>query len=241
MADAAGAGGRLVGVTRHSDFPREARKLPVVGDAGGMDFERIAALKPDLVLAWLSGNSPADVQRLEQLGYPAWVGEPRRLGDIPRHLRAIGALSGTAAEAERAAADFEREIEALRKRYSGTPRVRVFYEVWRRPLMTVGGPHLISEVMALCGGENVFGQLTQLTPTVGLEALLAAKPGVVLGGSRPGGDPDYARRWREQALAPLRSLPVFYLDPDLIQRSTPRILEGAKAVCAALESARRAR
>lgn len=241
LAHAAGAGPRLVGVALHSDFPPEVRGLPQVGDSARLDFERIAALKPDLVLAWRSGNPPADVERLEQLGYPVHVTDARRVSDIARHLRAIGALAGTGAAAEKAAAEFERGVDALLFDYSFKRRIRLFYEVWRKPLMTVGGAHLISDVITMCGGENVFAGRAQLTPTIGPEALIAAKPQAVIGGARPGAGAAWLREWREQALAPLRALPVFYVDPDLLQRPAPRILEGAKAVCSALEQVRERR
>jgi iron complex transport system substrate-binding protein len=239
LAYAAGAGGRLVGVTRFSDFPPAARKITQVGDAARVDFERIVSLAPELIVAWRSGNSARDVERLEQLGYPVYVSEPRRLEHIARTLRALGALAGTAAGAETAAAGFERAIAELRRGQGAVRTVRVFYEMWRKPLMTVNGAHLISDVIALCGGVNVFRDARPLTPTVSLEALLAARPEAVLGGSRPGGDEDYAREWRVQALRPLREVPAFYIDPDHIQRATPRIAEGARAVCAALDEVRR--
>jgi iron complex transport system substrate-binding protein len=235
---AAGAGSSLAGTVRYSNHPPAARDIEIVGDALRVDFERIVALNPDLVLAWRSGNSAADMERLERLGYPVHVSEPRRLADIARQLRVLGALAGTAAAAGRAAADFERSIGELRRRHAAARRVRVFYEVWRKPLMTVNGAHLISDVLALCGGENVFGDVPQLAPAVTLEAFIAARPEVILGGTRPGGDDAYAREWRAQALAPMRGLPVFYIDPDLMQRPTPRIVDGAKAVCAALEQVR---
>ena len=236
MTHAAGAGARLVGVSRHSDFPPAVRALPQVGDAARVDFERIAALGPDLVLAWRSGNSAADVERLERLGFPAYVSEPRRLADIARQLRAIGTLAGTQGAAGKAAAEFERGVDALLFDYSFKRRVRVFYEVWRKPLMTVGGLHLISEVITTCGGENVFAGLAQLTPMIGTEALIAAKPQAIIGGT---GDAEaWLREARKQALSPLKGVPIFYVDPDLVQRPTPRILEGARAVCSALEQVR---
>jgi iron complex transport system substrate-binding protein len=235
---AAGAGGRLVGVARFSDFPAAASKITQIGDATRVDFERIVALAPDLILAWRSGNSPADVERLEQLGYPVYVSEPRRLDDIARALRALGTLSGGAAQAESAAAGFERAIAELRRRHESARTVRVFYEMWRKPLMTVNGAHLISDVITLCGGVNVFRDARPFTPTISPEALLVAKPEAVLGGSRPGGDGDYASGWKAQAIGPLREIPAYYVDPDHIQRATPRIAEGAKAVCAALEQVR---
>jgi iron complex transport system substrate-binding protein len=241
LAFAAGAGDRLVGVARFSDFPSAARKIPQVGDAARVDFERVAALKPDLVLAWKSGNSAADVGRLEGLGYPAFVSEPARLADIPRVLNAIGVLAGTAPAASQVASEFEREIRALRGRYASAGKVRVFYLIWHRPLLTVNGAHLISDVIALCGGENVFKDLAQLTPNVSLEAVIAAKPEVVLGGGSAGGEQEFAVRWRETAVEPLRGLPAVYINPDHIQRQTPRIVEGARAVCSALDEVRRSR
>ncbi|HEX9685392.1 MAG TPA: cobalamin-binding protein [Burkholderiales bacterium] len=241
LAFAAGAGGQLVGVARFSDFPPAAREIPQVGDAARVDYERVVALKPDLILAWKSGNSAADVGRLESLGYPAFVSEPARLADIPRLLHAIGALAGTGPAAAKAAGEFEREIHALRGRYSTARKVRVFYLIWHRPLLTVNGAHMISDVIALCGGENVFADLAQLTPNVSLEAVIAAKPEVVLGGGSTGGEQEFAVRWRETAVAPLRGLPAFHINPDHIQRQTPRIVEGAKAVCSALEEVRRTR
>jgi iron complex transport system substrate-binding protein len=238
LAHAAGAGARLVGVVRHSDFPPDVRALPQVGDAVRVDFERIVALKPDLVLAWRSGNLPADVERLEQLGYAAYVSEPARLADVARVLRAIGALAGTSPGAQQSALAFEREIAALRARHAKAAPVRVFYQIWHRPLLTVSGAHVISDVIALCGGSNVFADVAQLTPNVSLEAVIAAKPQVILGGGSAGGERAFAAQWRETAVAPLRGLPSRYIEPDLIQRPTPRIVDGAKAVCAALESVR---
>jgi iron complex transport system substrate-binding protein len=240
LAIAAGAGSRLAGVARLSRLPPEARDVPLVGDAVRVDFERIIALKPDLVLAWRSGNSAADIERLEGLGLPAWVSEPRRLADVPRHLRAIGALAGTAAAAEKSAAAFEKDIEALRRRHASARKVRVFYEIWGKPLMTVSGTHLISDVIALCGGENVFADVAQLTPTVSLEAVIAAKPEAVLGGGSAGGEKAFAAA-RQALPPPLRGLPAFHIDPDGIQQATPRIVEGARAVCSALERVRNSR
>lgn len=237
---AAGAGSRLVGVARYSDFPPAVRGIPQVGDALRVDVERIVSLKPDLVLAWQSGNRTGDYERLERLGYPVFVAEPRRLADIPRALRAIGALAGTRPEAESAARGFEDGIRALRARHAKAAPVRVFYVIWAKPFMTVNGAHMISDVIGLCGGTNVFGDVAQLTPTVSLEAIIAARPEVVLGGASAGGERAFAAQWRE-ALAPLRELPALYVDPDVIQRQTPRILEGARAVCAALDEVRRNR
>lgn len=235
---AAGAGDRLIGVVRFSDHPQAAQRLPQVGDAARIDLEHIVKLGPDLILAWRSGNSPRDVMRLEQLGFPVFVTEPARLADIPRLLRMIGALTGRQQEAEREVLKFNNKINELRKMHEGKPPLRVFYEIWHRPLLTVNGAHLISDVIALCGGRNVFAHAPALTPAVSLEAVLAAQPEVILGGSSAGGEQEFIAQWRAVAVHKLRTTPTLYIAPDSIQRQTPRIAEGAAAICEHLEKVR---
>jgi len=241
LAYAAGAGQRLVGVARFSDYPPAARRVTQVGDAARVDIERIMALEPHLVLAWRSGNQAGDIDKLVRLGHAVFVTEPVRLADIPRLLRAIGALAGTGPAAERAARAFDDGLQLLRTRYAGVRKVRTLYEIWHRPLITVSGRHMISDVISLCGGENVFADASGLTPSVSLEAVVAADAEAILGGARAGSEAEFKREWREVPVAALRSMPVFYVDPDLIQRQTPRILEGARIVCAALEQVRNSR
>lgn len=236
---AAGAGDKLAAVPRFSDYPAQAAALPQIGDASSIDAERALSLKPDLVIGWKSGNRAADIARLERLGFKLFVIEPVTLADVPRALRAIGLLAGTASKAEAAAREFEDGLQALRARYAGAAKVRVFYEIWHQPLMTVNGRHMISDVIRLCGGENIFAALPVLTPVVSLEDVMARKPEVVLGGGSAMSADELATLWRQHAeLAGLRNLPALRVDPDSIQRQTPRVLLGAQAVCAHLDTVR---
>jgi iron complex transport system substrate-binding protein len=238
LVHAAGAGGKLVAVALHSDYPPAAAALPHIGDAARVDLERILALRPDLILAWKSGNSAADIARLEKLGLAVFVSEARRLPDIARALRTIGRLAGTEAEAEATATAFERDIAALRGAYASRTRVRVFYQIWDRPLLTVNGRHIISDVLHLCGAENVFAAARLLTPSVSLEALIAARPQLVLGGSSALTPSEFRRQWRTVGAEALAALPARYVPPDLIQRATPRLAEGARVVCSAVDEIR---
>ena len=223
---------------RYSDFPDVAARLPQVGDAAQLDVERIVALHPDLILGWKTGNPAPDLRRLETLNLPLFVTEAQRLTDIPRLIRTIGAIAGTQAEAKRAADALERDLHALRSRYGAGRRIRVFYEIWHRPLLTVNGQHLISEVIELCGGTNVFSDVPALTPTVSMEAVLAARPEVILGGSSAMRPEDLAAQWRAAPISALRELPALYVPADLIQRQTPRVIQGARVVCQHLETVR---
>ena len=242
IAFAAGAGARLIAVSEYSDYPPAAIRLPRVGDGARVDIERILTLKPDLVLAWKSGNQAGDIERLERLGIPVWVSEASRLSDIPRLLRDVAIVTGESAAGERAAGDFERELHRLRERH-GTQTVmqkplRVFYEIWHRPLLTVNGAHMISDAITLCGGKNVFAAAPLLTPAVSLESVLAARPQIVLGGGSAKGETDFRAQWARMPLAALRTIPVRYIAPDSIQRQSPRILGGIRAMCAHLDAAR---
>ncbi len=227
---------------RFSDYPAAAASIPQIGDASRIDLERVLSLKPDLIVAWRSGNHAADFERLEQLGFTVLcrrTGNAR--GDSAACCARWGCSRAASAVAEQAADGFERGIAALRARYGARGRVRVFYEIWHQPLMTVNGRHMISAVIALCGGSNVFAAAPALTPVVSLESVIAAQPQVVLGGSSATTPDEFAAPWARNArYAGLDNVRAMYVDPDYIQRQTPRILQGAQTVCEHLETVRAA-
>jgi iron complex transport system substrate-binding protein len=232
---AAGAGPELVGVSAYSDYPQQAASIMRVGDATHIDLEYIAALRPDLVLAWESGNHVGDIAKLETLGISVFVMEPTKLSDIPRLLRHVGMLAGTSDIAEVAARKFESKLAALTKQYGTKRPVRVFYEVWNAPLMTVNGAHMINSVLRLCGGVNVFAASRVLTPVISPESLVAADPDAIISSVARDGV------WQRFAmLDAVRNHRVFFVPPELLERQSPRILEGASEVCGKLDQVRRA-
>jgi iron complex transport system substrate-binding protein len=239
LAYAAGAGDRLVGVVAYSDFPPAAQALPQVGSYAALALETVAALKPDLVLAWRSGNREVQLQRLRALGIPVFLNEPHSLADVATSIEKIGRLAGTESTADAAAQAFRTRRAALAARYAGRPPVRMFYQIWDRPLMTVNGDHLISDAMRLCGGRNVFTALAQLAPTVSIESVIAADPEVIIASGMDAARPEWLDQWaRWPQLAAAARGNLFFIPPELVQRHTPRILDGAQQMCEALERAR---
>lgn len=234
----AGAGEKLVGTVLFSDYPAAVRRVPHVGDASRIDVERILQLRPEVVLAWRSGNQRGDIERLERLGMPVFVTEPARLSDVSRLIRAAGVLAGSPAVAQAAAAAFESDLGALRERYSHRRAIPVFYEIWHRPLLTVNGGHMISDVIALCGGVNVFAHAPILTPAVSLEAVLAARPQAIAGGGSGITAHAFAAQWRGYRFAALGEVALVHVAPDEIQRAGPRIAAGARVLCEGLERLR---
>lgn len=236
---AAGAGATLIATVEFSDFPPAARRLPRVGGYETIDVERIVALKPDLVVAWGSGNPPAVIDLLIALRVPVYISEPRKLDDIATSLIAFGRFAASVPAAEKAAVEFRQRAAALRTRYGSRSPVRVFYQVWDEPLMTVNDSHLISKVLDLCGGRNVFGGLPSLAPTVDVEAVLAADPDAILSSEETGARRNAIDSWRRwPRLRAVRNEHLLLLPPDILVRHSPRILDGAQAVCDRLDRVR---
>jgi iron complex transport system substrate-binding protein len=221
---AAGGGAKLVGAVTYSDYPPEAKQVPRVGDNKALDLERIVALKPDLHI-------------------PLFFSEPHQLDDVAVTLTRLGTLLGASSTADAAASAYRQDIERLRTRYADRPPVGVFYQVWDQPLMTLNGTHMISDVITLCGGRNVFAKLAPLAPTVSTEAVLAANPEAIVtasaGATRPDTPLPQLDRWRAwPGLKAVARNNLFAVDGDLIDRPAPRIAQGAAQLCEDLEVAR---
>lgn len=236
---AAGAGAQVVGVVSYSDYPPAARALPQVGSYNQLNLEAILALRPDLIVGWQSGNHSGQLERLQALGLPLYVNEIRDFADVAHSLEQLGRLSGHAQSARTAAADFRRRHAELADRYRDQRQISVFYQIWDRPMMTVNGDHLISKVIELCGGRNVFATLPTLTPTVSVEAVLAAAPEAIIASGMDEERPQWLEQWRRwEQLPAARANQLFSIPPDLLQRHTPRILEGAGLLCEQLDRIR---
>jgi iron complex transport system substrate-binding protein len=234
---AAGATEKVVGAVEYSNYPEAASRLPRIGSHAAFDLERIAALRPDLAIVWGSGNPPGQVAQLRRLNIPVFVSEPKQLEDIAASLRAFGLLA--AAPGELAARAFEQRLAGLRSRHAHAAPVGVFYEIWNQPLMTVGGNHLISAALAVCGGRNVFGALSQPAAAIELEAVLRADPEAIVASGMDAARPEWLDHWRRwPRLRAVKNGNLFFVPPDLLQRHTPRILDGVEQLCSALDSAR---
>jgi len=234
---AAGAGASVIGASNFSDYPPAAARIPSVGSYAALDLERVLALKPDLVVAWHSGNKAPQLARLRGAGIPVFESQPSDFGMIADSLERLAQLAGTEDHGRRAADDFRARWQALRQRYRGRSEVGVFYQIWSQPLMTLNDQHMVSAVLRLCGGRNIFGALPQLAPTVGVEAVIAADPQVILAPSDARDQP--LERWRQYPRMQATRLGHLYsVNADWLNRAGPRILDAAGEVCARLDLAR---
>lgn len=238
---AAGAGAEVVGIDDASDYPPAARRLPRVGEPGALDVEKLLTLAPTLVIAWGGGTARGQLTELERLNLHPYVSDQRHLEDIGTTLIEFGRLARTQEAADASARRFAQDLAALRAQFAGRRRLTVFYQVWDRPLYTLSGAHPLSEVLRLCGGENVFADLGPLAPEVDREAVIERDPQVILIGADGAEGVRQVRDWaRFTSVRAVAHAAVFTVDPSLLGRMTPRILDGARQVCERLDTARAA-
>lgn len=238
---AAGAGPQLVGVSRYSDYPAAAARLPQVGDSAQIDLERLAALHPDLVVAWDSALPERTRVALAGLNLAVFRSEPHTLDAIADTVEKLAVLAGRGDVGRRQAAQLRGRIDALRRAHAGLPLLPVFVQVWPAPLMTVNRAQAISDALAVCGARNLFAAAPVQVPTVDVEAVVAADPEAIISGV--GSDPAAARatfaRWR--ALPRLRAVArhhLLALDADQIARPGPRLIDAAEQLCQGLDRVR---
>ncbi len=238
-AFSAGAGEQVVGVVDYSDYPQAATAIPRVGSAYAWSLEAVVALKPDLVLMWGSGNGSSGLDSLQRLGIPAYVSEPRKLSDIGRTVRDIGHLAGTTEQATAAAGAFQQSLDTLAAQYRGAEVVSVFYEIWNTPLQTLNGEHMVSDVIRLCGGHNIFADAPVLAPRISLEAVLERDPMAIIASGMDAARPEWLDSWRDYpAMRAVQEDALFFIHPDLLQRPSLRILQGASRLCSQLDTLR---
>jgi len=236
---AAGAGDKLVGVVEYSDYPEAAKALPIIGRYDMLDMEKILQLQPDLVVAWQTGNPRASVNRLRELGLTVYIAEPKRLESIPSHIRRLATLAGTEELAESVIEEFETKLAILSENYRTKTPVRIFYQVWDRPLISAGGNELINDIIELCGGVNIFANIELVAPKVSVESVLIRNPQTIVASGMDIERPEWLDEWLKwEQLSAVSTSSLFFVPPELLQRHTPRALVGAELMCEQIDETR---
>ncbi len=226
---AIGAGDSIVGVIQGSDYPEGAKKIPVVGSVIGVDEEKILALHPDLILVWDESHLG---DRLKKLGVPIFFSHPKKIADIASLLNRLGKLTGHEKKAEAVSALFLKKNELLIKKYAGQKTFSVYYEVWSQPFITITKQSWINDAIEICGGKNIFADLKGVSPEINVEAVLYANPDVIISSEKKQDWKDFWKKWPE--LKAVQQNHLHAVDADLLERATPRVLEGMQEMCLAL-------
>ncbi len=239
---AIGAGPQLVGTVSYSDYPEAAVAVPRIGNHGALDMEKIIALKPHLIISWMSTANRKQAERLEAMGFTVYYSDSHTFDALASTFERIGHLTGQDAAAAHLADTFRRRIATLQQQYADAEPVSVFYQVWDQPLMTVSDQHLIAKAIALCGGVNIFGGLDALIPRISIENVLASNPDIIIAGGMGEANQEWLQAWqRWTQLSAVQNDQLQFIPPSLLQRHTSRLLEGTSMLCKALDKVRRTR
>lgn len=234
-----GAGEQIVGADEYSNYPQEAKQILRVNNHAAANYELILSLKPDLVIAWQSGNGEKIIAPLRKLGIPVFVVETRKIDAIPDLFRRFGLLTGHQDRAEQRAIEFTQQLNGLQAAQLGKSLVRTFYQIWDEPLITLNGKHMVSDVIALCGGWNIFAEAVPLVPYVNIESVVAADPQMIIAGGSQEEQPRWYSSWQQwQGISAVANRQIYLIPSDLMQRHSVRILEGAEIMCDYMDRAR---
>jgi iron complex transport system substrate-binding protein len=235
---AAGGGDRVVGAMNYSDYPEAAKRVPLVGSDAQVDLERVVALRPDLLVVWQTGNTERQLSQLKSLNIPIFYSEPKKLDEVATSLTRLGRLMGTDAAAQAAARNYRQKLATLTATYAQRPPVRVFYQIWEKPLFTLNGEHVVSDALRVCGGRNVFAGLKVTAPSVSTEAVLQENPEAIIGSEQHDGQSGI-NIWKPyKGMLAVQRGNLFMLDSELLVRSTPRMADGIAVLCEKLDTAR---
>ena len=227
-----GAGAQIVGADEYSNYPEAAKQIQRVNNHAAANYELILSLKPDLVIAWQSGNGDKIIDPLRKLGFPVFVVETREIDQIPALFLRFGQLSGHEVKAQQRIDEFTQRLHGLRNAQAGKSMVRAFYQIWHEPLITLNGQHMVSDVIRLCGGVNVFADAIPLVPYINIESVVAADPEVIITGGSEQDQLDWLDRWQQWAgISAVQHQHIYAIPSDLMQRHSDRILEGAEMMC----------
>jgi iron complex transport system substrate-binding protein len=238
MLFAAGAGERVIATVEYSDEPAGAKQVPRIGDVVAIDMEKLVALRPEVAVVWPGGGNPAQIEEIGRMGIPIYRQQVNALADLAGSLRRLGALAGTSAAAEQAARNIEAKLAALARTYGNGRHPSVLLEIWNHPIYTIGGTHLLSDALRICGARNAFGDLRDLGPAIDVEAVVARNPDIIVATAPPGVGPEWLADWKRfTALRAVRAGNLIaFEDPRLI-RLGPSVVDATEALCKVLARA----
>lgn len=239
MLFAAGAGKHVIATVEYSDEPAAAMQVPRIGDVVAIDMEKLVALRPEVAVVWPGGGNPAQIEEIGRMGIRIYRQQVNALADLPGSLRRLGALAGTSAVAEQAARDMETRLATLARTYEKGRNPSVLLEVWNHPVYTIGGTHLMSDALRICGARNAFGDLHDLGPAIDVEAVVARNPDIIVAAAPPGAGPEWLAEWKRfTTLRAVRTGNLISFEDPRFVRLGPSIVDATEALCKVLARAR---
>lgn len=234
-----GEGSKIIGVDESSDYPEEVKKIKKVASFNSINYEEIVSLSPDLIVMWSSGFSFSKIKKIKDLGIPVFLSQSNKLSNIEELIRSLGYLTGNIDEASEIASAFVNKLNRFKKKYKKNEIISVFYQVWDKPLQTLNKDHIITDIINICGGNNIFHSMHEIAPKVTIESVISNNPDLILIGSNGKEKDLWLNDWNKWLMIDaVRNKKIYIIDPDLVVRESPRIIEGVEIVCDILDESR---
>jgi iron complex transport system substrate-binding protein len=231
----------IVGVSIQCNFPEKAKSKIRVGSYIRLDFEKIVSLNPDLIIATGAGNTRDMVDRLGKLGVQTYVIYPKNFKDILQSIAHIGQVVNREKEARAIIEGMRKRSERVMNLTQGLPRPKVLMQIGEAPIVTAGKGSFGDDLIRRAGGENIAGKEKEVYPRLGMEEILKRSPEVIVISSM---DPkrDYQellQEWtRWKTIPAVKNGRIYLIDSDLLDRPSPRIIEGLEKLASVLHPER---
>ncbi|MBB1451255.1 cobalamin-binding protein [Pseudoalteromonas sp. SG43-1] len=237
---AIGAGDNIVGTVDYADYPSEAQSIERIGGYYGISLEKVLALKPDLVIAWKSGNQSEDLAQIERLGIKVYLSNPVTIAGVADELLTFGEFTGNIEQSQQAANAFTQKLNAIIKSQQDKKNITGFYQLWAEPMMTVSKNTWISQLIETCHVSNVFAQSVTDYPQISIENVIVTKPQVIIIPDEKSKTPQPIVNWQKWPEVPaVKNDQFISVNADLLHRFTPRMLDGLADMCDKIDASRK--
>ncbi|AQQ00285.1 cobalamin-binding protein [Pseudoalteromonas aliena] len=237
---AIGAGDNIVGTVDYADYPAEAQSIERIGGYYGISLEKVLALKPDLVIAWKSGNQSEDLAQIERLGIKVYLSNPTTIDAVADELLTFGEFTGNIEQSQQAANAFTQKLNGIVKSQQGKKNITGFYQLWPEPMMSVGKNTWISQLIETCHVSNVFAQSTTDYPQISIENVIVTKPQVIIIPDEKSKMPQPVVNWQKWPEVPaVKNGQFISVNADLLHRFSPRMLDGLADMCDKIDVSRK--
>lgn len=237
---AAGAGHKIIGTVRSSNFPIQAKQIHKIGDGLNINVEHLLTLKPDIVYAWQDNFANQKLaEKLKPFGVEVLYSAPTSIKDIPNQVRVIGKQLNTITEANTHAQALENDIENLKAKFANDAKLKVFIEIGTKPIYTLGNDNLTNSALNLCNLSNIFAESIAVAPTVNPEQVMQLNPDIIIITNK--NVSNFAKRtryWQDLGLKAAKNHYIYTIDPDQLLRPAPRLIEATQKICELAHSVR---
>ena len=236
---AIGAGDLIVGTLDYADYPQEATKIERIGSYNGISIEKLLMLKPDMVIAWKSGNQAEDLAQIKRLGIELHLSNPRSIEGVAKEILKLGQLTGRIEQSKKVAEAFTVKLNAIKAIQQNKTTLTGFYQLWPEPMMTVSKNTWINQLIETCQVTNVFADSDTDYPQISIENVIVTKPQIIIIPDEKSKRVIPTVNWQQWPEIPAVKYEQFIsVNADLLHRFSPRMLDGLAQMCDKIEVSR---